>query len=182
MRRRSTVILEPVDLVRLVRVVARRGCRRPGSSRPRRRSSWTRIRGGWSGSSGNLLDNAREHAGGSDVEIDLESGPAAIVLTVADRGPGVPADRLDRIFERFSKLDPSRSQGSSGLGLAIAAEHAAILGGQLEASNRDGGGLRVALVLPGPEAVAGSLPPGDGFVMRGLDDEGPPSRTREPVR
>ena len=52
--------------------------------------------------------------------------------SVADRGPGVPPDRLDRIFERFYKADPSRHGGSSGLGLAIAAEHAALLGGDAE--------------------------------------------------
>ena len=46
-------------------------------------------------------------------------------------GPGVPPDRLERIFERFYKADPSRHGGSSGLGLAIAAEHAALLGGYL---------------------------------------------------
>ncbi len=69
-------------------------------------------------------------------------------MAVSDRGPGVPEDRLQRIFERFTKLDPSRSGGSSGLGLAIAAEHAALLGGYLQAMNREGGGLRLELVLP----------------------------------
>lgn len=150
----ETVAVEPVDLVRLVRAVA--GARLPSArfeppaptvvvdTDPRRVE---RILG-------NLLDNAREHGEGRDVEVTLEreegvaTGPGEIILAVADRGPGVPPDRLDRIFERFSKLDPSRSSGSSGLGLAIAAEHAAILGGRLEASARDGGGLRVALVLP----------------------------------
>ncbi len=176
----ETVTLEPVDLVRLIRSVVR--VRLPSArfeppaptlvvdTDPRRVE---RILG-------NLLDNAREHAAGADVEVTLEARPAEVVLSVADRGPGVPADRLDRIFERFSKLDPSRSRGSSGLGLAIAAEHAAVLGGHLVASLHDPGGLRVTLVLP--VAVAGSLPAGDGFVMRGLDDEGPPSRTREPLR
>jgi two-component system sensor histidine kinase MtrB len=52
------------------------------------------------------------------------------------------------IFDRFTKVDPSRSGGSSGLGLAIAAEHAALMGGYLQAMNRDGGGLRLELVLP----------------------------------
>lgn len=144
----ETVAVEPVDLGRLVRFVA--GARLPTvrivspaapvvvDTDPRRVE---RILG-------NLLDNAREHGDGRDVEITLEMEHGAVVLAVADRGPGVPKDRLDRIFERFSKLEPSRSQGSSGLGLAIAAEHAAILGGHLEASLRDGGGLRVALVLP----------------------------------
>ncbi len=79
------------------------------------------------------------------------------MVAVTDRGPGVPPDRLARIFERFYKADPSRHGGSSGLGLAIAAEHAALLGGYLTASNLPEGGLRMELRLP----VTGSLPPGD---------------------
>jgi signal transduction histidine kinase len=110
---------------------------------------------------GNLLDNAREHAPGSAVEVSLATDRAAITIAVSDHGPGVPADRLGRIFERFYKADPSRHGGSSGLGLAIAAEHAALLGGELRASNRDGGGLRIALSLP----VTGSLRGGDLAAM-----------------
>ena len=125
----------------------------------------------------NLLDNAREHAGASDVTVELESRPEELVIAVSDRGPGVPEDRLERIFERFSKLDPSRSGGSSGLGLAIAAEHAALLGGYLQAMNREGGGLRLELVLPRP--VTGSLPGGDGSVTRPLDS-GAPTTSLEP--
>jgi two-component system sensor histidine kinase MtrB len=63
------------------------------------------------------------------------------------------------IFDRFTKVDPSRSGGSSGLGLAIAAEHAALMGGYLQAMGRDGGGLRIELVMP--KDVAGSLRSGD---------------------
>ena len=106
---------------------------------------------------GNLLDNAREHAPGAAVDVSLEEADGAIVVAVQDRGPGVPADRLERIFDRFYKADPSRHGGSSGLGLAIAAEHAALLGGELRAMNRDGGGFRIELLLP----VTGSLRGGD---------------------
>ena len=144
------VALESVDLVRLVRAViaARQPSARfdpPVSSLvvetdPRRLD---RILG-------NFLDNAREHAAASEVTVDLDIGGEDLILAVSDRGPGVPEDRLERIFERFTKLDPSRSGGSSGLGLAIAAEHAALLGGYLQAMNRDGGGLRLELVLPRP--------------------------------
>jgi two-component system sensor histidine kinase MtrB len=97
---------------------------------------------------GNLLDNAREHGGGAGVEVSLEVAPAAIEVVVADRGPGVPPDELQRLFERFHKADPSRSQGGSGLGLAIAREHAELLGGSLRAESRAGGGLRFVLILP----------------------------------
>jgi signal transduction histidine kinase len=110
---------------------------------------------------GNLLDNAREHAPDSAVEISLAVDSEAITIAVSDRGPGVPPDRLDRIFERFYKADPSRHGGSSGLGLAIAAEHAALLGGRLRAVNREDGGLRTELRLP----VTGSLPGSDSAAI-----------------
>jgi len=109
----------------------------------------------------NFLDNAREHAADKDVEIAVARRDADIVIAVSDRGPGVPADRLEMIFDRFTKVDPSRSGGSSGLGLAIAAEHAALMNGYLQAMNREGGGLRLELVLPAD--VAGSLRAGDAM-------------------
>ena len=114
---------------------------------------------------GNLLDNAREHAPGAPVEVALQSTRDGPVIVVADRGPGVPADAIPHLFERFWKADPSRSGGSSGLGLAIAAEHAALLGGALRARARPGGGLVVALSLP----VTRSLPQGDPAVTSAAD-------------
>jgi signal transduction histidine kinase len=108
---------------------------------------------------GNFLDNAKEHAAGTEVEIELDGKRDDIVIAVSDRGQGVPPDRLELIFDRFTKVDPSRSGGSSGLGLAIAAEHAALLGGYLQAMNREGGGLRIELVMP--KDVDGSLRSGD---------------------
>lgn len=118
---------------------------------------------------GNLLDNAREHGAAADVRVTIAREDERAVITVADRGPGVPPDRLDRIFERFSKLEPSRSSGSSGLGLAIAAEHAALLGGYLQADAPVEGGLAMSLVLP---AVTESLPLGDGAVTDEPDADG----------
>jgi len=106
---------------------------------------------------GNLLDNTREHAPGAPVEVTLEANDAVVAIVVEDGGPGIPPERLSTMFDRFSKGDPSRHGGSSGLGLAIAAEHAALLGGGLSATNRPEGGLRIELRLP----VTGSLPAGD---------------------
>lgn len=155
----ETVALERVDLGKLIETV--RSTRSPKSTftppaepvvidaDPRRLE---RILG-------NFLDNAREHAPDADVEIAIESRDDDIVISVSDRGPGVPPDRLEMIFDRFTKIDPSRSGGSSGLGLAIAAEHAALMGGYLQAMNREDGGLRLELVMP--RDVAGSLPSGD---------------------
>ena len=108
---------------------------------------------------GNLLDNARAHAPDSPVEVEVaRGGMGEAFVRVADRGPGVAPDALAHLFERFYKAEASRHGGSSGLGLAIAAEHAALLGGELAAANRAGGGLEVTLRLPG---VTGSLPGGE---------------------
>jgi signal transduction histidine kinase len=106
---------------------------------------------------GNLLDNAREHAPGALVVVRLVADRDVVRIAVLDRGPGVPPDRIDRIFERFYMADPSR-RGGSGLGLAIAAEHAELLGGDLRARNREGGGLEVELVLPVTQPLPGSDP------------------------
>jgi signal transduction histidine kinase len=86
----------------------------------------------------------------------------------------VDAAVLERIFERFYKADPSRHGGSSGLGLAIAAEHVALLGGAIRATNRAGGGLRIEIVLP----VTESLQDRD---VAAIDerDRGAPSRSIE---
>ncbi|HEV8490128.1 MAG TPA: HAMP domain-containing sensor histidine kinase, partial [Candidatus Limnocylindrales bacterium] len=168
---------EPTDLVRLVRGVA--AARLPAAALdvpaepvviatdPRRIE---RILG-------NLLDNAREHAPDAAVEVRLRVRPDEVLLSVADAGPGVPADRLERIFDRFYKADPSRQAGSSGLGLAIAAENAALLGGELTARNRSRGGLRFDLRLP----VTEPLPGGDPAATGG-PDRGARSPAQEPIR
>ena len=119
---------------------------------------------------GNLLDNARAHAPGAPVEVSLTMTLGGALVVVADRGPGVTADVLPRLFERFFKADPSRRSGGSGLGLAIAAEHAALLGATLRARARPGGGLVFALTLP----VSRSLPAGDG-ADTGREDDVVPS-------
>jgi two-component system sensor histidine kinase MtrB len=123
---------------------------------------------------GNLLDNARDHAPGASVEVSLTQTRDGAVITVADRGPGVSGEALPHLFERFYKADPSRRGGSSGLGLAIAAEHAALVGGSLRARPRPGGGLVFALTLP----VTGSLPGGDGRVTGASDGDGAPEPAR----
>jgi two-component system sensor histidine kinase MtrB len=168
---------EPIDLVRLVRTVA--AARLPGAgldlptdpvvvaTDPRRIE---RILG-------NLLDNAREHAPNAPVEVRLRADPSEVILSVADAGPGVPDDRLDRIFDRFYKADPSRQAGSSGLGLAIAAENAALLGAELTARNRSRGGLRFDLRLPVTEPLPGGDP-----TATGDPDRGARSPAQEPIR
>ena len=104
----------------------------------------------------NLLANAVEHGGGqARVTVRVE-GPAT-TITVADRGPGIPAEHLPHIFDRFYKADPSRSAGGSGLGLAIARENALLLGGRLEVHSVVGAGTEFHLRMP----VARPLPDGE---------------------
>ncbi len=95
----------------------------------------------------NLLVNARRATpAGSPITLFCEPGR----LGVRDSGPGFPPDQLDRVGERFHRVEESRtrSQGGHGLGLAIASSIAGLHGGRLEARNRPEGGAEVALVLP----------------------------------
>ncbi len=69
------------------------------------------------------------------------------VLSVADRGPGIPADALPRIFEKFYR-GPGTPAGGSGLGLTIARGFVEALGGRLAVANRDGGGAVFTAHLP----------------------------------
>ncbi len=98
----------------------------------------------------NLLDNAlRISPSGSEVRLSLESAPSAAVVLVSDAGPGIPPERLDRIFDAFySRPGPGRAGGGTGLGLAIAREIARAHGGDLIAENSHDGGASFRLTLP----------------------------------
>jgi len=97
----------------------------------------------------NLLDNARKH-GGKDcpisVELAAENGEA--VVRVSDEGPGIPPHELERIFNRFYRVDRSRSQPGTGLGLAIAKHLVVAHGGSIRAYNRPTGGATFEVRLP----------------------------------
>jgi signal transduction histidine kinase len=112
----------------------------------------------------NLVGNALTHGGGSATVTGRLDGPT-MAIEVADRGPGIPPDRLTTVFERFSKGDPAR-RGGSGLGLAIAREHARALGGEVTARSEPGEGAVFTVLIP----VAERLPPGDGHVASLVDD------------
>jgi signal transduction histidine kinase len=96
----------------------------------------------------NLIDNAVKYAGSA--ELTVRRGMDHAWLTVADRGPGIPEEELDRMFEPFERHEPSRSRstGGLGLGLAIARSIVQAHGGSIRAENRDGGGLAVTVELP----------------------------------
>jgi signal transduction histidine kinase len=112
----------------------------------------------------NLLANGVEHGGGANVRMSLDGGE--LRLAVADAGPGIPAEQLARIFDRFTKGDPAR-RGGSGLGLAIARENARLLGGRIDVASRPGETV-FTVSIP----VAEPLPGGDGAATRAQEDEG----------
>lgn len=73
-----------------------------------------------------------------------------VSITVRDRGPGVPAEALRRLFDPFYRVAESRSEGSGGrgLGLSISQRAAAMHGGTIVAKNREGGGLEIEIRVP----------------------------------
>jgi len=106
----------------------------------------------------NLLSNAlRESPATAEVTIELATADQHATITVNDRGPGIPPDQLERIFERFYTTTPRRS-GSTGLGLAIAREIARRHDGDVHATNRPGGGATFQLELPTHEALTEAAP------------------------
>ncbi len=100
----------------------------------------------------NLVGNALTHGGG-EVLVRVAATGGEAVVEVMDRGPGIDAAFLPHVFDRFSKADRSRSEAGSGLGLAIARENARLLGGDLTAANRPGGGAVFTLRLPVSEPL-----------------------------
>jgi signal transduction histidine kinase len=122
----------------------------------------------------NLVANAVEHGGGQ-AEVYWRREGEMVALDVLDRGPGLPQDHLDRLFQRFHKTDSARARGGAGLGLAIALEHAQAQGGHLEAANREGGGARFTFrlpVAPPPDTDSGAATPA------GHDGAGQPPTSR----
>ncbi|MDR7336211.1 MAG: ATP-binding protein [Roseateles sp.] len=95
---------------------------------------------------GNLIDNALRHA--QTVRLSLhESDPENVLIDIDDDGPGIPEDRLARVFEPYVRGDDGVSH-SFGLGLAIALSCVQLHGGTLGLSNRREGGLRARISLP----------------------------------
>src|SRR5215472_14198418 len=106
----------------------------------------------------NLLTNARVHTpAGTPIHVRAAAEDEEVVLEVTDAGPGVPAEDVDRIFERFYRTDRSRSrsQGGVGLGLAIVRSVVEAHGGAVGYRARPGGGSIFRVALP-PATAADS--------------------------
>lgn len=97
----------------------------------------------------NIIRNAlRYTAPGTTVDILAEARADGLQISVRDRGPGVPEDALERIFEPFQRVETQNGPSGYGLGLAIARRAIASHGGSIWAERADGGGLRVVIRLP----------------------------------
>ncbi len=100
---------------------------------------------------GNLVANAVAYSSeGSSVVVSAKADEDNVHISVTDRGIGIPAEELDRIFERFYRVDPARhrSTGGTGLGLSIVKHVAATHGGEVRVWSVEGQGSTFTLVLP----------------------------------
>lgn len=98
----------------------------------------------------NVVRNAIRYApAGSTIGLTAERAGSTLLVAIRDRGPGVPAEYLERIFEPYVRVPRGgEDAGGTGLGLAIARRVAEVHGGAIAASNRDGGGLEVRFSFP----------------------------------
>ena len=121
----------------------------------------------------NLLDNAIHFAPpGSEVLVRVWENEDEAGFTVADGGPGVPADARRRIFERFGRGDPNRGRdGGAGLGLAICSEIVRAHGGRIWVDERE----------PRGSAFVVAFPKERGSAIEGVSEPGPHASTRFPA-
>ncbi|HET8566888.1 MAG TPA: HAMP domain-containing sensor histidine kinase [Solirubrobacterales bacterium] len=111
----------------------------------------------------NLLTNAHEYSPeGASIGVAARADGAEVEISVSDDGPGIPAEQLDRIFERFTRGDAGLTQrvGGTGLGLAISKSLVELHGGSISAESTPGAGATFRLRLPIAAAAAVEGGPG----------------------
>jgi PAS domain S-box-containing protein len=96
----------------------------------------------------NLLSNAIKYAPGTPIEVSVTQLEDTAVLEVRDKGGGIAAEELSRIFERFERANPTPDEGGMGLGLYVAREIVEAHGGTIGAHNLPGGGAGFTVRLP----------------------------------
>jgi len=100
---------------------------------------------------GNLVENALKHtAAGGSILLRTFNGDGQVHVEVADTGSGIPADQIPRVFDRFYRVDPSRtpSSGGAGLGLSIVKSIMDLHSGSVEIQSHVGKGTEVRLLFP----------------------------------
>jgi signal transduction histidine kinase len=107
----------------------------------------------------NILENSRKYRSGETAHITISSDTnedGDVEVRFEDDGPGVPEDKLPKLFEAFYRADPARKNpsGGSGLGLAIVRNAMEHMNGSVRAENAAGGGLAVIITLPPTEGDA----------------------------
>jgi two-component system phosphate regulon sensor histidine kinase PhoR len=99
----------------------------------------------------NLMDNAiKYNKPGGKVNVDIQGGDGQIIITVTDTGIGIPKKSRSRVFERFYRVDKSRSKkkGGTGLGLAIVKHIVMIHNGRVDLESHEGNGTTVTVLFP----------------------------------
>ena len=147
----------PVPLGELAERVAARAIRRTG------RQITVRADGSRVWADPGLLERAISNLVDNACKFDTSLTPIEVVvdngaLTVLDRGPGIPATDLGHVFDRFFRATDARSLPGSGLGLSIVADVVHSCGGQVTASQRQGGGAVVGFQLPVVANKASTIP------------------------
>lgn len=101
----------------------------------------------------NLLGNALRYGAGQPVQIEAEGKGTEAVIDILDRGPGIPAHEIEKVFRPFYRVESSRNAdtGGSGLGLAIVQQLCTANGWQVELLAREGGGTQARFRLPRSE-------------------------------
>ena len=126
----------------------------------------------------NLIENAMKHSPvGASIRLTTSQTPRAIVVAVIDNGPGIPLTDRGRVFQRFYRLESSRSTAGNGLGLSLVEAIAALHGVSIELTD-NGPGLRVTLQFL---AIDRRTVAGDRLVRQQTKEERWAVKDRSPV-
>jgi signal transduction histidine kinase len=114
----------------------------------------------------NLVQNALRYAPGLPIEVVTSEESDAVTISVVDHGPGIPIHDRERVFDRFTQLEPAatRRQGGTGLGLAIVKGLTDSLGGSVKIQDTPGGGATFVATIP-------KTPPSEAVTRRAWTDQ-----------